>query len=313
MATNKPRPSQAGQLHRIAALGYHVGGYPVNSARGIRKVKDSQGNSISAPKRRNWNSAANDVLINITSSKGKERAVQVDNETVLDDDGPQAGPSTPQRNNREREGVSTRLTRSPSKKKKRQFMDCVLLPSRSKPPLIPGPQQSSTETPPLPDSEFLKLIHYSASTFYESRGQLRDRSELLSEVLHAGDDLREAKREHAKGKAPKPSRQRSQNAEKMKTMHTALGGDVLVALGILLEEDIIHQLKPTELPEGWDEMKIVDDEAYPLEGDDEDEGVEHEAEATFVGNDGAGPSEQNTETVRQTRSRARQTRSTIAK
>lgn len=142
MATNKPRPSQAGQLHRIAALGYHADGYPVNSARGIRKVKDSQGNSISAPKRRNWNSAANDVLINITSRKGKERAVEVDNEAVLDDDGP--GPSTsPQRNNRERVGVSTRSTRS-SSKKKRQFMDCVLLPSRSKPPAFPGLQQSES-------------------------------------------------------------------------------------------------------------------------------------------------------------------------
>lgn len=224
-----------------------------------------------------------------------------------DDDGDYR-PSSPRRSLREGVGVSTRLTRSTSKKK-RQFMDCVLLPSRSKPHHgATGQPQGSPEPPPLPDSDFLKLIHYSASTFYESRGQLRDRSELLSEVLHAGDDVREAKRKYAKGKAPKPSRQRAQNAAKMKTMHTAFGGDVLIALGILLEEDIIQQLKPTELPEGWDEMEIADDDAYPLEGDDsvDDEDEDEEAEASVVADGSeAGPSKRRPEITRQTRSMAR--------
>lgn len=245
MAPNKPRPSQAGQLHRIAALGYHADGKAISSSRGIRKVKDSQGNSISAPRNRNWNGATNDLLISITSGKGKERAVEAD-----DDEGP--GPSSPRRSLRERVGVSTRVTRSASKKKKRQFMDCVLLPSRPRsrhgtagqPQGTPSSHFSvqvanlhlvgSPEPPPLPDSDFLKLIHYSASTFYESRGQLRDRAELLSEVRSAGDDLREAKRKHGKGKAPKPARQRAERAAKMKTMHTAFGGDVLLALGMVI-------------------------------------------------------------------------------
>ncbi|KAG8935015.1 hypothetical protein FRC01_010520 [Tulasnella sp. 417] len=199
---------------------------------------------------------------------------------------------------------------SASKKKKRQFLDCVLLPPRPKSRHgTSGQRQGSPEPPPLPDSDFLKLIHYSASTFYESRGQLRDRSELLAEVLHGGDDLREAKRKHAKGRASGPSRQRAQNAAKMKTMHTAFGGDVLIALGILLEEDIIQQLKSTELPEGWDEMEIVDDEMYPMEGnesvDDEDEGSESQASAGADESE-AGPSVQNTENMRQTRSMVRQ-------
>lgn len=303
MAPNKPRPSQAGQLHRIAALGYHADGKAISSSRGIRKVKDSQGNSISAPRNRNWNGATNDLLISITSGKGKERAVEAD-----DDEGP--GPSSPRRSLRERVGVSTRVTRSASKKKKRQFMDCVLLPSRPRSRHgTAGQPQGSPEPPPLPDSDFLKLIHYSASTFYESRGQLRDRAELLSEVRSAGDDLREAKRKHGKGKAPKPARQRAERAAKMKTMHTAFGGDVLLALGILLEEDIIQQLKPTELPEGWDTMEVVDDEAYPLEGDDtvddEDEGLE--TRASVVADESvAGPSVQSSEFTRQTRSMARQ-------
>ncbi|KAG8985105.1 hypothetical protein FRB90_004936 [Tulasnella sp. 427] len=292
MSTSKPRPRQTGRIHRIAALGYHPDGKPVSSSRAIRKVQDSQGNSISAPRRTKWNGTTNNDLLNMTSKKGKKRALEVEDDEIME-----AGPYTSPRSSRHTDRASTRSTRSTSKKK-RQFMDCVLLPSRSKAlPSTSNQPSDSAEAQSLPDSEFLKLIHHSASVFYGSRGQLRDRSELLSEVLHAGDALREAKREAEKGQAPMPSRKRSERAAKMKTMHAAFGGDVLVALGILLEEDIIHHLQPTALPDGWDDMEIVGDEAYPLHVPSVNvESSEEGAEEMVEGN---------TETPRQTRAMTR--------
>jgi len=111
----------------------------------------------------------------------------------------------------------------------------------------------------LPESDLLKTIHYFASTYYTTRGVMFNRQQSVKKP-----------REEAKS----PGRRRRSNH--VKNMVKALDGGVLVALGILVEEDIKHQLRPSQMPDDWEEIEQVGRAQYPVAGQ---EGLTDELES----------------------------------
>ncbi|KAG8959441.1 hypothetical protein FRC03_007972 [Tulasnella sp. 419] len=159
---------------------------------------------------------------------------------------------------------------------------------------------------PLPESDFLKTIHYLASHYYDSRNLLLDlfheqyaqkqkqkrqkeeqsSSDGASDAVEDGEEPSEQKSSGRKSNGHRPEKYRQ---DWQKDMYRAFSGDMLIALGIVLQEDIIFQLRKRAPPDGWGEMTEVGEEYYD-DSDGQDQ-QPHDFSADSSGNLATDPSD----------------------
>ncbi|KAF7294429.1 hypothetical protein MKEN_01435400 [Mycena kentingensis (nom. inval.)] len=148
---------------------------------------------------------------------------------------------------------------APSKKRRRKLpqelehLDFLDADTR-----LPGP---STFSPP--SSDLLKCIHHYASSYYSERGQLfndsrtfrkeRKRRRLAKKArLELGSDA-ESEQEEPPKKMVAPASAK----ERRKDMYKTMDGSALLAIGMLLQEHIAHNLA-ARIPVDWEEAPDKD-------------------------------------------------------
>ncbi|KAG8987489.1 hypothetical protein FRB94_000006 [Tulasnella sp. JGI-2019a] len=254
-------------IHDVAALHVHSDGSRTTKRNKHKVIKDALGNVIatghsqvkpSRRKRRETTTAnAEEPSVSKIHEAGPVNGL-ADNHIEQ----PEAGPSNSGQKRTAESAAAQEDLRT--KRRKQHDSDITFLG-----PLNPDGERLA------PESDFLKTIHYLAAKHYEANGVLYNAHALAKvaeqEKREKQKQKRNNKRQVANESEPVPlaaqdtptaQRKRRPRDAPMKDMYQAFSGGMLIAMGILIEEDIAFHMTAKPLPEDWEDMHEVGDDAY---------------------------------------------------